>query len=237
MADQNAASQPGAFQTAPNAPIQNANTPTVPIMAPDNTIHMIPQDSAQQAIAAGGRPVSKVISPAGNGDVHWVPHDQLDAARKAGGTVVNPDGSFLVTPMEGEDFGATMQRAATIGKSVSPELIRSETSKAVRQVPATIATAYGIGAALPAAEAAATTTLPAAPAYAGGAAEGLEGAAATGQTAGMVQKAKAGISALKALSEEHPLLSNALRGAAWYAGGEGTLKSASSLYNLLKRSL
>ena len=100
---------------------------------------MIPEDQASAALSAGGKQVAKVISP--QGDVRWIPGDSLDGARRAGGTVVHDDGSFQVTPLEGESFSATMQRAANAGKSVTPEVLRSQGIKALKEAPLVMAAA------------------------------------------------------------------------------------------------
>jgi hypothetical protein len=100
---------------------------------------MIPEDQASAALSAGGKRASKVIAP--TGDVRWIPEDSLPQARSAGGTVVHDDGSFQVTPMAGESFADTMKRAANAGKSVSPEVLRSQTIKGLKEAPAVLAAA------------------------------------------------------------------------------------------------
>jgi hypothetical protein len=106
---------------------------------------MIPEDQASAALSAGGKQVAKVISP--QGDVRWIPGDSLDGAKAAGGTVVHDDGSFQVTPLEGESFAATMQRAANAGKSVTPEVLRAQGIKGLKEAPLVMAAAPLMGAA------------------------------------------------------------------------------------------
>jgi hypothetical protein len=105
---------------------------------------MIPEDQASAALSAGGKRASKVIAP--TGDVRWIPEDSLPQARSAGGTVVHDDGSFQVTPLEGESFAATMQRAANAGKSVTPEVLRSQGIKGLKEAPLVMAAAPLMGA-------------------------------------------------------------------------------------------
>jgi hypothetical protein len=86
-----------------------------------------------------------MISP--QGEQKWVPNEQLDDYKKAGGTPVNSDGSFSVQPLEGESFLDTMKRAANAGKTVSPDLIQSQTIKGLKEAPVVLASAPTMGAA------------------------------------------------------------------------------------------
>lgn len=63
------------------------------------------------------------------------------------GLTRNPDGSFVVTPKEGESFSDTMRRAAAMGKTVTPQQIQSQTVKGLKEAPAVLAAAPVIGAA------------------------------------------------------------------------------------------
>ncbi len=69
------------------------------------------------------------------------------------GITRNEDGSFVITPKEGESFADTMRRAANAGKTVTPEMIQSQTKKGLKEAPAVLAAAPVIGAAIPATEA------------------------------------------------------------------------------------
>jgi hypothetical protein len=115
------------------------------VLSPDGTVRTIPEDQVGAALSSGGKQVSKVISP--QGDVHWIPSEALDQARAAGGTVVHDDGSFQVTPLPDESFSDTMRRAANAGKSVGPELLRSQGIKGLKEAPVVMAAAPLIGAA------------------------------------------------------------------------------------------
>lgn len=117
----------------------------VSILGSDNQVHMVPEDQASAALSAGGKQVSKVISP--QGELKWIPTDDLPTARAAGGTVVNNDGSFHVTPLPNESFSDTMKRATNAGKTVSPELLRAQTVKGLKEAPAVMAAAPFMGAA------------------------------------------------------------------------------------------
>src|SRR5207244_676290 len=55
--------------------------------------------------------------------------------------------SFVITPKDGESFSDTMKRAAAMGKTVTPELIQSQTRKGLREAPTVLAAAPAIGAA------------------------------------------------------------------------------------------
>jgi hypothetical protein len=57
------------------------------MLGTDGQVHTIPQDQANAAIAAGGKPVAQMRDP--QGQARWVPSDQIDDARAAGGTVVS----------------------------------------------------------------------------------------------------------------------------------------------------
>jgi len=84
------------------------------------------------------------------GTLRWVSEDQRDDAIKAGGTPVNDDGTFTVTPSAGESFADTMQRAARIGKNVSPDLIRQQTITGMKETPLALGAAATAGIAGPA---------------------------------------------------------------------------------------
>jgi len=119
-----------------------------PLLGPDGQVHSVPNDQVQAAIAAGGKKVSKMYDPTGT--LRWVSEDQRDDAIKAGGTPVNDDGTFTVTPYEGESFADTMQRAARIGKNVSPDLIRQQTITGMKETPLALGAAATAGIAGPA---------------------------------------------------------------------------------------
>ena len=122
------------------------NTPqTVTVLDPQGVARTIPSNQLDDAVAAGGKQATKVIDPQGN--QRWVPNENLDEAKSAGGTVVNPDGSFVVTPLEGEFFADTMKRAANAGKTVTPQVIQSQTRKGLKEAPVVLAAAPAMGAA------------------------------------------------------------------------------------------
>src|SRR6266436_4114611 len=57
------------------------------------------------------------------------------------GMEVHDDGSFTLTPKDGESFADTMKRAAQAGKGVTQEQIDSQTQKGIKQVPVVLAAA------------------------------------------------------------------------------------------------
>lgn len=59
---------------------------TAPILAPDGSIRMIPQNQVEQALSAGGKQVTKMQAP--DKTLRWVPNDQVDAATSAGGLAI-----------------------------------------------------------------------------------------------------------------------------------------------------
>lgn len=64
-----------------------STTGTIPLLAPDGTVYLIPQDQASAALTAGGKPVAQMRDP--QGQAWWIPSDEVEAARQAGGTVVS----------------------------------------------------------------------------------------------------------------------------------------------------
>ena len=124
-------------------------TPAItPLLGPDGQVHSVPNDQLQTALASGGKRVSKIYDP--QGTLRWVPEDQRDDAIKAGGTIVNADGSFTVTPFPGESFSETMQRAARVGRNVTPDLIRQHTITGIKETPLALGAAATAGIAGPA---------------------------------------------------------------------------------------
>src|SRR5215472_247491 len=119
-----------------------------PLLGPDGQVHSVPNDQVQAAIAAGGKKVSKMFDPTGT--LRWVSDDQREDAIRAGGTLVNADGTYTVIPHEGESFADTMQRAARIGKNVTPELIRQQTITGMKETPLALGAAATAGIAGPA---------------------------------------------------------------------------------------
>ena len=119
-----------------------------PLLGPDGKVHNVRNEDVQAAIAAGGKKVSKMYDPTGT--LRWVSDDQREDAIRAGGTLVNADGTYTVTPYEGESFADTMQRAARIGKGVTPDLIRQQTMTGIRETPLALGAAATAGIAGPA---------------------------------------------------------------------------------------
>lgn len=181
---------------------------TVTVLDPQGVPRTIPADRLNDALASGGKQATKVIDP--EGTPRWVPNEHVEEAKAKGGTVVNPDGSFVVTPIEGESFADTMRRAANAGKSVTPEVIQSQTKKGMKDAP--IALAAG-------------------PAIATGQLAAETGLAALGTAT------PEAIKAVKAMAEAHPLaaqlIKRALEGAAFAGGGAGVVKHTKWLWNIL----
>jgi hypothetical protein len=124
-------------------------TPNVtPLLGPDGQVHSVPNEQVQAALAAGGKKVSKMYDP--QGTLRWISEDQQDDAIKAGGTPVNSDGTYTITPAPGESFSDTMQRAARIGKNVTPDLIRQQTITGMKETPLALGAAATAGIAGPA---------------------------------------------------------------------------------------
>jgi hypothetical protein len=59
---------------------------------------------------------------------------------------VHDDGSFTLTPKDGESFADTMKRAAQAGQGVSQQQVDSQTTKGISEAPHVMAAALGIGA-------------------------------------------------------------------------------------------
>jgi hypothetical protein len=124
-------------------------TPAVtPMLGPDGQVRSIPNGQVEAAITAGGKKVSKMYDP--QGTMRWVSEDQRDDAIRSGGTPVNSDGTYTVTPFPGESFAGTMQRAARIGKNVTPDLIRQQTITGMKETPLALGAAATAGIAGPA---------------------------------------------------------------------------------------
>lgn len=117
---------------------------TVNMLDPQGVARVVPADGVSDASQAGWTPASKAIDP--QGTQRWVPIAGLEDAKKSGWTPVNPDGSFTLTPKDGESFEDTMNRAANAGKSVTPELIKKQTQKGIEDAPVVAAAAPVIGA-------------------------------------------------------------------------------------------
>lgn len=83
-----------------------------------------------------------------------IPQDQDDS-----GVSRDRDGSFVITPREGESFADTIKRAAQAGKNVTQEQIQSQTKRGLKEAPAVLAAAPVVGAAGSAALAGAGETL------------------------------------------------------------------------------
>ncbi len=62
------------------------------------------------------------------------------------GITKNDDGSFVITPKDGESFSDTMKRAAAAGKNVTPQTIQSQAQKGVKLAPTVLAAAPVAGA-------------------------------------------------------------------------------------------
>lgn len=123
----------------------------VPILAPDGQVRNIPQEQASAALAAGGKPVTKMLDP--QGDMRWIPHDQVEAAQAKGGTPVNDDGTFTITPAPNESFRDTMMRAAAAGKNLTPQLLQQQTNTGLKDAPIALGAAAVAGPAVLGAEA------------------------------------------------------------------------------------
>jgi hypothetical protein len=57
---------------------------------------------------------------------------------------------FTITPQAGESFSDTMNRAAQAGKTVTPQEVSSQAVKGLKESPAVLGAATGIGASMPA---------------------------------------------------------------------------------------
>jgi hypothetical protein len=111
---------------------------SVPMLSPDYAqAKMVPKSQSDDAISAGWAPAQKMISP--EGDRKWVPNEHGDDLKGKGWTPVEGDGSFHVTPSEGESFSDTMKRAAKAGKGVTPDQISFQTKQGLKDAPAALA--------------------------------------------------------------------------------------------------
>lgn len=125
-----------------------SNPGTVPLLGPDGQVRSVPQDQVSAAIQAGGKQVTPMLDP--QGTRRWVPNDQVEAAQAAGGTPIRQDGSFTVTPTEGESFSDTMRRAVAAGRTVTPQLIQQQTMTGIKDAPLALGAAATAGVAGPA---------------------------------------------------------------------------------------
>jgi hypothetical protein len=142
----------------------------------DGTSALVPQEKMQAAMQDGGKVVQPMMFD--DGSRAMVPLERVHSALQDGGQVIGqapqrpavnmePDNTsafsenrFTVTPQPGEDFSATMQRAAQAGKTVTPAEIGSQSLKGLMEAPAVMAAAPAIGAAGAASLAAPGETLP-----------------------------------------------------------------------------
>jgi len=132
--------QPAPQQPAPAQQPAQAQQPeeTIPMLSPDYTqAKLVPQSQASDAQGAGWAPASKMISP--EGDRKWVPNEHGDDLKGKGWTPVEKDGSFHVTPAEGESFEDTMKRAGKAGKGVTPDQISFQTKQGIKDAPLALA--------------------------------------------------------------------------------------------------
>ncbi len=75
---------------------------TIPVLNPDTgDVHAIPTDQVDDARAAGGKPVAKMLDPTGT--MRYVPMEQVDQAQQNGGKLV-PYGSDQPTSMGVGDY-------------------------------------------------------------------------------------------------------------------------------------
>lgn len=119
-------------------PGQEDQEESVPMLSPDYAqAKMVPKSQADEASTSGWAPASKMISP--DGDRKWVPNEHGDDLKTKGWTPVEKDGSFHVTPTEGESFSDTMKRAAKAGKGVTPDQISYQTKQGIKEAPAALA--------------------------------------------------------------------------------------------------
>lgn len=90
---------------------------------------------AQNYAVNPGPNTKLMITPEGK-LTHALP-DEVDKFKASGHVLVQPDGTFTVEPLPGEDNTDTMARAAKIGKAVTPDMIAAEKQKLT---PARVAT-------------------------------------------------------------------------------------------------
>lgn len=136
-----------------------------------------------------------------------VPQDETP---DVSGITRNADGSWVITPKEGESFADTMKRAAEAGKHVTPEMIQSQTKKGLKEAPVVLAAAPVMGAL---------------------------GTAALGGAGEAAAASPEVVNAIKAMAKAHPLaaqlVKRALEGAAFAGGGGAVVKHTKWLWDLL----
>jgi hypothetical protein len=100
---------PAKQQTAP------APSNTTPMMAPDGSVRLVPDEQVQDYMQAGGKQVTKMLDP--KGVSHWVPKDQGQDYQNAGG--VDPDHPKIPQPQVnmrprtlGETLGVVSEKEA-----------------------------------------------------------------------------------------------------------------------------
>jgi hypothetical protein len=107
-----------------------------------SSLNVLQQVSAQGGAQAGVGSSLDVLNHVAADPTYGMPKYADDE-----GMTKSADGSFVITPKEGEEFSDTMQRAAAAGKKVSPELVQKQAVKGLKEAPAVAAAAPVIGAA------------------------------------------------------------------------------------------
>jgi hypothetical protein len=110
--------------------------------AAPSSLNVLQQVSAQGGAQAGVGSSLDVLNHVAADPTYGMPKYADDE-----GMTKSADGSFVITPKEGEEFSDTMQRAAAAGKTVSPELVQKQAVKGLKEAPAVLAAAPVIGAA------------------------------------------------------------------------------------------
>ncbi len=84
----------GLYMTSFSQPIAGTS-PSIPMLAPNGTVMMVPLEQSQAQIAAGAKLVVKMRDP--EGTLRWIPKDQLHEALQAGGKFADevPNGEWL----------------------------------------------------------------------------------------------------------------------------------------------
>lgn len=142
-------------------------TPAVKMQGPDGSLGYVAQDkvaAARQsnfAVTPDNPGMQKMVSP--KGEVNYVLPSETQSFQRAGHTRINPDGSFYLQNIPGEDPLAEQQRYVRVKAALTPQEQAGANRAALKEFATTgveagvdtalgVAGASGAGEALPAAE-------------------------------------------------------------------------------------
>jgi hypothetical protein len=100
----------------------------VQVVDKQGNVSAIPESQIDSARKQGKMPTAhsglRMITP--DGEITYALPQEVGKFLASGHVLVNKDGTFIVSPLPGEDNTDTMARAAKIGKAVTPEMLQAE---------------------------------------------------------------------------------------------------------------